>query len=258
MANISEDLKAQVLAYNDQGLSSMQIAEKINWPKNEYSRKKIGKILKEANKHAVIASPEAKDLNLTLDQMTRDQRFEHLKNSVMKTPRATLVFNSFTEAEKEFFLDEYLKILKATDSISEPEEQSLFSACVEYVLAFRALDLKAIEEKCYAETQAGKWKQGDVRFRAFADDKFAKQYQQHLETYRKLVTDLKMSRSQRLDKIKNEKRTLVDLAVELSSKSAQTTATEEIIRLSRLSDEELQKLMDNGYVLGVFGLEKGT
>lgn len=254
MLKMTNDIEKQVIELNKQGLSALDIAAKIGWPQNEYSRKKIGKILKSIKLDTIVA--EQKDF-LTLDQMSRDQRFEYLKNNVTKTPRAKLVFNSFTTAEQEFFLDEYLKILRATDSISEPEEQSLFSACVEYVLAFRALDLKAIEEKCYAETQAGKWKQGDIRFRAFADDKFTKQYQQHLENHRKLITDLKMSRSQRLDKIKNEKRTLIDLAVELSSKSAQTLATDDIIRLSRLTDEELQKMLDNGYVLGVFGVEKG-
>lgn len=254
MPKIAEDTIKEVIQLNQTGISALDIAEKIGWPRNEYSRKKIGKILKGVAPTQAIQ--KSQELELTLDQMTRDQRFEYLKENVTKTPRARLVFNTFTAAEKEFFLDEYLKILRATDSISEPEEQSLFSACVEYVLAFRALDLKSIEEKCYAETQAGKWKQGDIRFRAFVDDKFAKQYQQHLETYRKLVTDLKMSRSQRLDKIKNEKRTLVDLAVELSSKSAQTIATDDIIRLSRLTDEELKKMIDNGYVMGIFE-EKG-
>ena len=61
-----------------------------------------------------------------------------------------------------------------------------------------------------------------------------------------------MSRQQRLKEVRSQKLTLVDLAESLSSKNAQSEVAEEIEKLAKVKDEELKRLLEDGYLHGVF------
>ncbi len=252
--SISDEDKKKVLELVAQDFTYNQVADQMGWTHS--SRKgTVANIVRDSKKNFTPKEELKKVIVtsvITLDQMSKEERYKYLKDNITKTPRGVIIFSSFSGQEKDFFIDEYFKILQSTDSLNEVEEQQLFSACVEFILAYRVLSLKSEEEKCYAETMQGLWKQGDPRYRAFLDERFQKEYVQHTEAYRKFITDLKMSRAQRLDKIKNEKRTLVDLATELSNKSAQSQAADEIVRLSKETDEELKRMIESGYLFGVF------
>lgn len=190
-----------------------------------------------------------------LETMTKDERFNFIKNRIANNPRNKLVLKDFSSDEKETFLDQYYSILQSTDSITEAEEQQLFIAIVEYVLAFRSLGLKSEEEKCVQETLDGMHQKGDARYKLSVDSSYNEEYDTHLQNYKSFISDLKMSRKQRLDKVKSEKRTLIDVAAELSNKSNQSIAIDQIEQLALLKDEELKKMIDKGHLLGSFGEE---
>lgn len=217
----------------------------------QWGFKTVARYAKQMRDEAAKAK-ESSVADRTLDEMGRDERFVHLQRIFETTPRARFVFKALKKEEKEVFVDEYLRIIKSTDSITEAEEQQLFSSCIEYVLALRALSFKTEEEEMYAETMDGQWEKGDERYRPAVDDSFAKAYNQHISNYQKFMHQLKLSREQRLNKIRNDKRTLTDLAAELMSKSAQSSAAEEIERLSKERDEELLRLVSESHVFGVF------
>lgn len=226
-----------------------EIAEAVGLGK--WGFKTVGRYAKQMRDEESNTKDSSVD-DRTLDEMGRDERFAHLKKVFENTPRALYVFKALKKDEKAVFVDEYLRIIKSTDSITEAEEQQLFSSCIEYVLALRALQFKTEEEEMYAETMDGQWEKGDDRYRPSVDDSFAKAYNNHISNYQKFMHQLKLSREQRLDKIRNDKRTLTDLAAELMNKSVQATVAEEIERLSKERDDELLRLVSESHVFGVF------
>lgn len=188
----------------------------------------------------------------TLDEMTRDERASFIEAKLQGTPRFKLAFHNFNEEAKQVFVDEYISVIKSTESLTEVEEQALFASVLELVLAFQALARKEREEQYFEQSQAGELVDGDPRFRRFADDRYHKEYDNHMKLYQKGMEQLKMSRSQRLQAVRSQKQTLIDLAQELSSKNAQAEVAEEIERLSKMKDDQLKKLIDDGHLFGIF------
>jgi hypothetical protein len=188
----------------------------------------------------------------TLDEMTRDERVNHIESRLQQTPRFRITFEHFTQEERDLFVSEYLQVIKSTDTLTEAEEQALFASVLEFILALQALSRKEREETWFTQSANGQIPETDARYRRFADERYAKEYDAHMKLYQKGMEQLKMSRHQRLHEVRSQKVTLVDLASELSSKNAQAEVAEEIERLSKVKDEELKKMMDNGHLFGVF------
>ena len=74
----------------------------------------------------------------TLDEMTREERFNFIDKRLQRTPRFKMAFKNFDDNEKDVFVDEYLNVIKSTDTLTEVEEQSLFAAILELILSFQA------------------------------------------------------------------------------------------------------------------------
>jgi hypothetical protein len=244
--------KGKIADLARQGLTDKEIAEELGWTHKTATRS-VARERKRLNiRKDQDSDAPPKPEHVSLDSMNRENRYEYVKATLEKSPRARVFFQSLSPDERAFFEDEYFKILRSTDSINEVEEQQLFSACIEFVLATRALNFHQREEHMYAETIAGAVDTDDPAYRPTLDDKFKKDYKVHMENYKALIKDLKMSRSQRLDKIKNDRRSLVDLVTDLSDKTEQVNAAEDIIRLNKLRDSELKNMIENGYIFGRF------
>jgi hypothetical protein len=249
-----DDQRDEVIRLHEQKLNYTDIAKKMaaRYPDHwdfKNAHRAASKIIKEHRNRLVSV---VKDTEKTLDEMTREERFGFIQSKLKNTPRFKMAFRNFTNDEKELFVDEYLSILKETDSLTSAEEQMLFTGIFELILAFQAIGRKQREEDLYQRTINGEFQEGDAQFRRFVDDKYQKEYDQHMKLYQKTMTELKMSRKERLDKVKTERRTLVDLAEELSSKTAQADAAAHIEELSKLRDEELKSMIENKYIHGVF------
>jgi hypothetical protein len=209
---------------------------------------RIVKEMREAGPQEQIKATEIK----TLDEMSREERFAYIKVRIESTPRFRMTFEGFQQRDKDVFLDEYLKIIRSTDTITEAEEQALFAAILEFVLSLQALRRKEMEEHLYEESMQGNIDEASPRYRTYVNDKYQKEYDQHMKLYQKGMEQLKMARRDRLKDVRTERRTLVDLAEELSTKTAQADAAKEIEELSRKRDEELKVMLENGYIHGKF------
>lgn len=235
------------------GMSYVQIAKEMSarFPQdwnNKSAVRTIGRILKEYKKSGSGPEQSAK----TLDEMTREERFKHIESKLQNTARFRMTFRNFSTHDKDVFIDEYLHVVRSTETLTEVEEQQLFAAILELILALQALNRKEQEEKWRDESLNGKISMGDPRFRPSVDDKYQKEYDQHMKLYQKGMEGLKMSRSQRLHEVRSQKQTLVDLAEELSNKNVQSEVAEEIERLSKLKDQELKRLLELGHLHGTF------
>lgn len=247
MPKATEEQIAQMKDWSAVGLSNREIAKKLGW-KNPTADRSVARYIKKSKESFTKKVDKAK----TLDEYTKEQRLELLQEKLKTTPRVRIVFSALNPEEKAMFEDEYSSIIKSTDSLTEAEEQTLFTAILSYVLAMRALKLKHVQEDLHQKTINGEILEGDPGFTMRLDDRYQKEYDSHMNKYTSMMKDSKMSRAQRLDKVKTDRRTLVDLAEELSQKTAQADAALRIEELSRLRDEELKKLFEEGHIHGEF------
>jgi len=250
--------KLQVIELSKQGKTHKEIAEimKRNHPDHwsaKNSFRSVSKILRESEEdleQEVVAldADEAK----TLDEMSRDERYRFIQSRLRTTPRFNMAFKQFDDEERDFFVDEYLNIIRSTDTLTEAEEQSLFAAILSLTLSFQALNRKEKLEKLRDRTLNGEFEDDDPRFTRIVDDKYQREHDQHMKSYVKAMEGLKMSRQQRLKEVRSQKLSLVDIAESLSSKNVQAEIAEEIEALSKLKDAELKRLIELGHVYAKF------
>jgi hypothetical protein len=250
----SDEECAAVIQLSQEGLSYMDIAKRmaeiypVNW-NNKSGHRSVARIVK---KHGTVGKNEARKSEKTLDEMSRDERFLFISDRLRTTPRFRMAFEGFSVPHQDVFIDEYLKIIKATDTLTEIEEQSLFTAILEFILALQCLARKQREEDLYDRSMSGDIQPDSLMFRSCINKNFQDEYDKHMKMYQSSIKSLKMSREQRLKEVRSERRTLVDLAEELSNKNVQANVANEIEHLSMVSDEELKRMIENKHVFGEF------
>lgn len=261
---ITEKERLTIVAMKDQGHTYKDIGVALGWDKDrknyersvaeQYRKIKHGGT-KTGTAKATKTPPPTEQL---LEQMDRVQRNEYLAARLRLSPRyQTIISKGLSPEERDLFEYEYSQLIKSMDSLTEAEEQMLFTALHEYVLSHRAGSIKSELERCVQETLSGMWKDGDIRFRTVVPNKYSDEQESHLKRYESLMDKLKLSRSQRLDKVKDTKKTLVDVARDLTTSEQQARVADEIERIERVTDKELKRMLASGYLYGLFGIEQG-
>jgi hypothetical protein len=227
--------------------------------KAKNAHRTVSRILKDNPVKSAIPTPDmpmpsvkVPSMPKTLDEMTREERARYIEARLQTTPRFRMAFRSFAKEDKDVFVDEYMRIIRSTDTLTEVEEQALFAAILELILAFQALNRKEKEEQWRDQSLAGEIDEDDPRYRRLVEPKYQKEYDDHMKMYQRGTEQLKMSRRDRLKEVRSQKQTLIDLAEELSSKNAQSEVAHEIERLAKLRDDELKRLLELGHIHGVF------
>jgi len=261
MPKANDDERALIARLSEQGHTQQYIAEQLGW-RNKTAVRSVARVIKQLREEQSLDLTEDAPAPVdekTLDEMTREQRVTYLKRKINETPRFRFVFKAFSTEEQSVFIDEYVNIVSSIDSLTEAEEQTLFAAIGEYVLAYRALNFKTQEERWWQDSMEGTIRpesedgEADPRFRRINDsEKYQKQYDSHMKLYQKGISELKMSRVQRMKEVRSDRKSLVDVIEAFSHKNAQADASEQIVKLSRLQDEELKQMLENGYIYGIF------
>jgi len=261
----SEQIRALFLA----GLSDKEIAAKLGRPAKTAWRtiqgirvrngwtKKPGVKKKDNIKDAVNAVAEAQAMT-KIENMPFEDRIEHFKTLFKKSQRFDYMFTTLNPNEISLFQEEYFKVLQDVDDISMTEEQSIFLAIYELVLALRAQKNRKVEEDNVEKSREGTLKPDDPGYLMHVSEQYDREYTAHMKNYQKLIEDLKLSRKQRLDREIKTKKSILDYVYELADDDAQTSVAKEIRRLSKLEDEELARLIKNGYLFGIFSTNKET
>lgn len=245
--------RKRVIELHGTGMSFVDIAKKMaeefpaDW-KAKNAHKTVARIINEGTAEISFQEINSK----TLDEMTREERAIFVERKLRTTPRFLMAFKSFDSTEKDVFVDEYMNVMRSTDTLTEVEEQSLFTAILELILAFQALNRKEMEEKWREQSLAGEIPDTDPRYRRHVEPKYQNEYDQHMKLHQKIMEGLAMARKDRVKEIRSQKQSLLDLAESLSHKNTQSEAADDITRLSKLRDEELRRLIDGGHLYGVF------
>lgn len=248
-----EEQRLLIKRLAEDGISNVDIVKHMAklypalW-QSKHADRTVARILKEGQSFVPIKPTLAK----TLDEMSREERIRFVESKLQTTSRFRITFKNFGAEEQQVFVDEYLNIFRSIESLTEAEEQMLFMSILELVLAFQALARKEREEQFRDQSLEGKISSTDPKFRTQVDKKYQDEYDQHIKLYQKGIENLKMNRQQRLKEFKSQRQTLVDVVAEYSNKTIQSEIANEIERLSKLKDDELKRLLDSGYLFGVF------
>lgn len=260
---ITEKEKITILSMRDSGSTYKEIGIALGWDRNRKNfERAVAEQYRKLKKESGASTTKAKEVKSSsgeqlLEQMDRVQRNEYLVARLRLSPRyKTIIDKGLSKGERELFEFEYGEIIKSMDSLTEAEEQMLFTALHEYILSHRAGTIKAELEKCMQETLSGMWNEGDSRFCRSVPTKYSDEQERHLKRYESFMDKLKLSRAQRLDKVKDTKKSLVDVARDLTTSEQQARVADEIERIERVTDEELQRMLDSGYLYGLFGMEE--
>lgn len=185
------------------------------------------------------------DLNIqedaiNLSDMTSNQRYEFLRKHIFKSTRGKHTFNKILNKEEtDLFCEEYFRILKEQDSLTNAEEQGLFTAILNYVLYHRALELDKEAREKFERGVPG----------TVYDTRWQKEYNDRYVQYIKGIEALKLSRQQRLKDLARSGNTFLDIAEQLMKKDNQNALADEIMRIEHANAEELKRLQENGWMI---------
>jgi len=179
-----------------------------------------------------------------LNELTRKQRVDYLKQKLPASARGKHIFNNVLSAdEQELFLEEYYTVISEEDSLTSAEEQQLFNAILHLVLAWRAM---AQDKECYMKSPLSGYKGQDITVYV---DTFKKDAETNMKKYGELIKSLKMSREQRLKDLQRMGTTFLDFAEKYAKHDEQYLAVQEILKLEELSAAELRRLQANGWLV---------
>jgi len=258
-----EQIRALFLA----GLSDKEIAEKLGrnaptaWRTIQGIRirngwvKKPGVKKENATEDPVETVEKIQEI-IKIESMPTEERVKYFRELLKKSQRFAYMFQTLNPDEVSLFQEEYFKVLQDVDDLSMTEEQALFFAIYELVLALRAQKNRKTEEDNVEASREGRIKPDEPKYVLHVNEQHDREYTSHMKNYQKLIEDLKLSRKQRLDREIKTKKSILDFVYELSDEDAQKSVAEEIRRLNKKEDAELKRLLESGYLLGYFASNK--
>lgn len=231
-------------------LSWPQIAEKLGRFKNgQPHTRSVQDQYYAQSKHSEKTNrnlgQSAFDGGTDLAGMSRKQRYDYLDQNLDGSERAKHTFNHIlTPEEVKLFKEEYYRVLREQDSLTNAEEQQLFSAILNYVLAQRALQEDQLARTSYLNRNVPGNNPNQIY-----DSRFHEQYLNHFKQYQEGLKALKLSREQRLKDITNIGHTFLDFAEILNKKENQEGIADEIMKIEKMTEDEIKRLQENGWLI---------
>lgn len=249
----SPDEKRAVMQLYKEGWTQKQIADKLR-PGVKSAFRSVGDIIREERrqKNKPVESNEIAKPALVSQPRSI---FPNNPNSKIQLP--STMSNSRTASEfmimmdddqKRIFIATYEELRGDADeeSLTRAENEMLIRAAYSNVKYLRAQSMLALAESYLITDMEGGLGTSDKdnAKRRFAGrgDTYRKEAEQWHKEYMELLNDLKLTRKQRLDKIKDTRNTFLDLQQELMTKARQNSLIEEIKRISKATDDEFRRM----------------
>lgn len=179
---------------------------------------------------------------VNIADLSRKQRFEYLERTLLASARAKHTFTKvLSPTEVELFKEEYFRVVREQDSLTNAEEQQLFTAILNFCLSQRALSDDQTARYNYANKVNGPT--------TLYDSRYHEQYLNHYKQYQDGLKSLKLSREQRLKDIAKSGTSFIDYAEIIAKRENQEGAAEEIIKIESMTEQEVRRLAENGWLI---------
>jgi len=246
----SPDEKRTILQLAKEGFTQPQIAEKLR-PGVKTAWRTVGEIIREERrKEEEAASSPTSSPSVTSTPITSSSYGStvELSDGMANSLTAKEFMTMMDDNQREIFVATYddLRGDADEDSLTPAENEMLIRAAYSNVKYLRAQSLlNTAESYLMMELDGGLTNSDeDKAKRRFAGgrESYKKECEQWQKEYREYLNDLKLTRRQRLDKIKDTRNTFLDLQQELTDQLREGSIVEDIKRINRATDSELRKM----------------
>lgn len=255
------DEKREVLRLAAEGWTQKQIAERLR-PGVKSAFRSVGDIIREDRKQKVQQAQSTDHQTVSGTQASPQSPssqphaiFPGSSTSSIKLPdsmstslSAQEFMTMMDDDQKKVFIATYESLRGDADeeSLTKAENEMLIRASFANVKYLRAQSMVSLAENIILADMEGMLTDSDEdnakkRF-AGRGDNYKKDAEQWHKEYMELLNDLKLTRKQRLDKIKDTRNTFLDLQNELMQKVRQQSIIEEIKRINNATDEEFRRM----------------
>lgn len=253
----SPDEKREVLRLAGEGYTHKQIAEKLR-PGVKSAFRSVGEIIREHRRRESEQAAQTESTKPSHNTQPTASRasvplFSRSSSSVqlpdnMDSLTAQEFMNMMDDDQKKIFISHYQDLRGEMDeeSLTRAENEMLIRAAYSNVKYLRAQSMLSLAENYLLADMEGGLTDSDEdkAKRRFAGrgDAYKKEAEQWHKEYMELLNDLKLTRKQRLDKIKDTRNTLLDLQNELTSKLKRDSIVEDIKRINKATIEEFHRM----------------
>ena len=249
----SPDEKKTILQLAKEGYTQKQIAERLR-PGVPTAWRTVGDIIRDERKRVEQAEPVTTlTPGVTSTPIIPSSQFTY--NSTIELPDGMV--NSLTAKEFMTMMDDnQAAIFVATyedlrgdaddESLTPAENEMLIRAAYSNVKYLRAQSLLNTAESYLMMELDGQFNDSDAdkAKRRFAGgrESYKKEVEQWQKEYREYLNDLKLTRRQRLDKIKDTRNTFLDLQQELTDQARRGSIIEDIKRINLATEAEFRRM----------------
>jgi hypothetical protein len=243
----SPDEKKEAVRLSKEGFTYKEIAERLR-PGVKSAYRSIGEIVREERSGQAIqpTSPQATSTPLSIPG--RPSSTIQLPSEMSGSLTAHELMHMMDDDQKRLFINTYKDLRGDADeeSLTKAENEMLIRCSYSNVKYLRAQALLSTAENYLMMEMEGHLTDSDTdkakkRF-AGGRESYKKEVEQWHKEYMELLNDLKLTRKQRLDKIKDTRNTFLDLQLQLTEKARRESIVDDVKRINRATDEELRRM----------------
>jgi len=250
----SPDEKAAIRKLIAEGWTYKQIGEKLR-PGVPTAWRSIGEIVREEIKPPTLTpasngtpvAPQAAHASASNGLKVSASTIE-LPDSIQDSLTAREMMSMLDDEQRELFVATYEDLMGNADDeqVTRAEKEMFLKASFAHVSYLRANRMIATCEQYLMMDLDGQLADSDAdkakKRLAGSGEKYRKEAERYHNEYMEITKSLKITREQRLDKIKDTRNTLLDLQAELSRKAKQESIVDDIKRINLATKEEFLRM----------------
>lgn len=246
----SPDEKAAIKRMIAEGYTYKQIGERLR-PGVPTAWRSIGEIVREEIKPQPLpsssATPVAPSSNNVSAKNSNSSPIE-LPDSLEDSLTAREMMGMLDDEQREIFIATFEDLIGNADDeqVTRAEKEMFLKAAFAHVKHLRASRMVALCETYLMMDLNGELGDSDSdkakKRLAGGSDRYRKDAEAHHNEYMEITKSLKITREQRLDKIKDTRNTLLDLQAELAKKAKQESIVDEIKKINMATREEFERM----------------
>ena len=248
----SPDEIKRILELNAEGWTYKQIAEKVR-PGIAQAWRSVGEIVRKS-RTGLSPAETGQVASASSSMQDRVAPRKGITSRVVMPPEmsssmtAHEFFSMLDDEQRHIFVSTYEDLRGEADQeqLTRAENEMLIRASFSNVKYLRAQQMLSLCESYLMMDLNGELTNSDQDMSkkrlAGRGDAYKKEAEQWHKEYMELLNDLKLTRKQRLDKIKDNRNTFLDLQQELMSRARQSSIVEEIKRINSATRDEFIRM----------------
>ncbi len=246
------DEKAAIRKMIAEGWTYKQIGEKLR-PGVPTAWRSIGEIVREEIKPQPLSPAQdgvapVAPTSTPVSRQSNSESAVDIPDSLADSLTAREMMSMMDDEQRELFVATYEDLLGNADDeqVTRAEKEMFLKASFAHVNYLRANRMIAMCEQYLMADLDGHLGDSDTdkakKRLAGGGEKYRKEADRYHNEYMEITKSLKITREQRLDKIKDTRNTLLDLQAELTRRAKQESIVDDIKKINNATKEEFMRM----------------